>query len=160
MSPRVQPAEALAPATRALAILDQLGADPALRATVMHTLAEAEHRAGQHAGARSRWLRVIELRTRVLGPDHPAGTHGLAQALRRAGDFTGARDALRQALRISERAQGKEHPDTWITRFELARMEVDCGDFDGFARMEEASARLCALLGADHPTVLATRRWL
>ncbi len=194
---------ALGPATRAVAILER--ADPWHHATAWHTLAEAHHRAGQHAQAREAWERCLALRRASLEADHPeiaaaldglglterrlgrprqaaaahraalethrsrlgpahpavaASLHGLAQALHRQGDFQGARSRLREALEVSLRAQGPDHPDVWVTRFELGRMDVDCGDTDGFAAMEAARAHLRATLGPAHPTVQAMDRWL
>lgn len=198
-------AGALAPATRALAILEQIGADATFRAEAQHALAEAWHRAGEHGSALEAWKEALALRRAHLEADHPeiadalnglgltlrrlgrlreaiaahsealalhrarlgpwhpgvaAGLHGLAQALHRTGDFQGARERLREALEVSERVLGADHPDGWVTRFELGRISVDCGDFDGFARMEEARERLRAVLGAGHPTVAAMNRWL
>ncbi len=196
---------ALSPATRAVVLLEQLQAAPYHRATALHTLAEAHHRAGQYTRAREAWEQCLALRREALAADHPeigaaldglglterrlgrarpavaahraaleihrarlgpwhpavaAGLQGLAQAQHRLGDFLGARASLRQALEVSLRAQGADHPDVWVTRFELGRMEVDCGDTDGFAAMEAARARLRALLGPEHPTIQAMNRWL
>lgn len=96
--------------------------------------------------------------------EHPAIAaclHGLAQALHRQGRFGEARDRLAEALELSERRQGPDHMHTWITRFELGRMEVDCGEPErGYARMEAARLRLTEQLGADHPTVKAMAAWL
>ena len=96
--------------------------------------------------------------------EHPALAaclHGLAQALHRQGRFEEARERLAEALALSERRQGPDHMHTWITRFELGRMEVDCGDPErGFARMEAARMRLTEQLGGAHPTVKAMEAWL
>ncbi|MFZ5480674.1 MAG: tetratricopeptide repeat protein [Myxococcota bacterium] len=96
--------------------------------------------------------------------DHPLGRaaslHALAQCQRRLGDFEGARASLREAARLTEPLLGGDHPDTWVTRFELARVEVDCGDYDGLQRMQDARDRVATLLGADHPTVRAMDVWL
>lgn len=96
--------------------------------------------------------------------DHPAIAaclHGLAQALHRHGKPRAAREHLARALEASERRQGGDHIHTWITRFELGRLEADAGDLaTGYRRMEAARLRLTEKLGPDHPTVQAMRRWL
>jgi tetratricopeptide (TPR) repeat protein len=87
--------------------------------------------------------------------------HSLAQALHRTGDFMGARQEMAQALRITVRNFGPDHVDSWITRFELGRFEVDTGDMEeGFQRMEEARVEVRRRLGEQHPVVLAMDRWL
>jgi hypothetical protein len=62
---------------------------------------------------------------------------------------------------VSERACGLDHTDTWVTRFELGRMVVDCGDPErGFVQMADAHVVVRARLGAHHPTVQAMAAWL
>jgi tetratricopeptide (TPR) repeat protein len=99
-----------------------------------------------------------------LDDQHPAiaaARHGLAQALHRLGQHQAAREQLAQALEVSEIRQGPDHPHTWITRFELGRIEVDCGMLtDGYRRMEASRLRLTELLGPRHPTIQAIRNWL
>lgn len=87
--------------------------------------------------------------------------HSLAQALHRTGDFLSAREEMAQALRITVRNYGPDHVDSWITRFELGRFEVDTGDMEeGFQRMETARGEVRRRLGAEHPVVVAMNRWL
>lgn len=94
-------------------------------------------------------------------PARAANHHALAQALHRGGDFAGAREQMAEALTISLRRPGPDHVDTWVTRFELGRFEVDCGAVEeGFGRMEEARRVVAIRLGADHPMVKAMARWL
>lgn len=198
--------EAIATATRAIALLTQAEARPRDIALATQTLAEACHVAGQYAVASESWNRTLGLRRAALHDQHPeiavtvggmaltarrlglagiavelhekamaiydrcfddehparaACLHGLAQALHRQGRFVEARDRLAEALQLSERRQGADHMHTWITRFELGRMEVDCGDPErGFARMEAARLRLTEQLGEGHPTVKAMGAWL
>jgi tetratricopeptide (TPR) repeat protein len=191
---------------RALAVLEQAGGAGQDRALLLHTLAELHHRAGQYEAALATWEETLELRTTLLGADHPetlatmsgmalslsraghpeaavplfrhvatqveaqmgrdhpavaACRHGLAQALHRIGQWPEARDQLTVALAISERCQGADHLDTWITRLELGRLEMDCGQVEeGLARMEAARAAVMERLGPDHPQVRAMNRWL
>ncbi len=198
--------EAIATATRAIAVLTDAGARPRDIALGTQALAESCHVARQYGPASEAWNRTLALRREALPAGHPeigvtlsgmaltarrlglssiavelhgkamaiyraefdpghpalaACLHGLAQALHRQGRFVEARDHLAEALHLSEQRQGADHMHTWITRFELGRMEVDCGDPErGFARMEAARLRLTEQLGASHPTVRAMAEWL
>jgi hypothetical protein len=85
----------------------------------------------------------------------------MAQALHRTGDFFGARQEMAEALRVTVRNFGPDHVDSWITRFELGRFEVDTGEVEeGFHRMQEARKVVTGHLGKQHPVVVAMDRWL
>lgn len=88
-------------------------------------------------------------------------TFQLAQAIHRTGDFGEALAMMQQAFLLTHRCLGPDHLDTWTTRFELGRMEVDAGDpFAGLPRMEAAHTEVVRRLGAQHPVVRAMRRYL
>jgi tetratricopeptide (TPR) repeat protein len=110
-----------------------------------------------HRAALAIWLEKLgEFASSVAGC-----RHSLAQALHRTGDFFSAREEMAQALRITVRAYGPDHVDSWITRFELGRFEVDTGDMEeGFQRMETARGEVRSRLGEEHPVVVAMNRWL
>ncbi|MFT5686595.1 MAG: tetratricopeptide (TPR) repeat protein [Myxococcota bacterium] len=198
--------EAIATATRAIAVLTDAETRPRDIALGTQALAESCHVARQYGAASEAWSRTLSLRREALKAGHPeigvtlsgmaltarrlglfgiavelhgkamvifracfdsghpalaACLHGLAQAMHRQGRFVEARDHLAEALHLSEQRQGDDHMHTWITRFELGRMEVDCGDPErGFARMTAARMRLTEQLGAEHPTVRAMAEWL
>ncbi|MCB9673923.1 MAG: tetratricopeptide repeat protein [Alphaproteobacteria bacterium] len=87
--------------------------------------------------------------------------YSLAQALHRADDFPRALTEMQSAFLATQQAFGPDHLDTWITRFELGRMEVDNGEMlDGFPRMEAARAEVAKRLGRQHPVVRAMDRLL
>lgn len=87
--------------------------------------------------------------------------HRLAQALHRTGDFLAAREEMRRALLATGATLGRDHVDTWITRFELARYEVDCGRPEhGLPRMAEAREEVARRLGDTHPVVRTMDRYL
>ena len=147
---------------RRRARLDEGEAHPE-RAAALDGKALTLRRLGRLGLAAQLHRQALATYTAAFGAVHPAlaACHqGLAQTLRRQGDFVGARDHLAQALAISERCCGPDHTDTWITRFELGRMVVDCGDpAGGFSAMEAAFAALHARLGPSHPTVVAMGAW-
>lgn len=121
------------------------------------TLGEPFEAVARHREALGRWREA-------LGPDSPAVAacrHRLAHALHRTGDFEAARESMAEALLLTAEHFGRDHVDTWITRFELARYEIDCGDFtDGFARMARARRAVAERLGAQHPVVQSMDRYL
>lgn len=100
----------------------------------------------------------------ATGPDSGPVSHclhQLAQAEHHTGDFQAARDTMARALLTTAATLGHDHIDTWITRFEMARYDVDCGEMeDGFVRMERARSEVARRLGAQHPVVRAMDRYL
>ncbi len=110
-----------------------------------------------HRAALERWLEQLGPRSAPV-----AGCrHALAQALHRTGDFPGALVEMEIAADLTARCFGESHADTWISRFELGRFEMDSGrQFEGLARMEAAHRKVVALLGRGHPVVASMARWL
>jgi tetratricopeptide (TPR) repeat protein len=140
------------------------GAAATLLAEALDGLGTTERSAGDpfaavalHADALDRW-------SEALGPTSPAVAgclHRMAHALHRTGDFAAARDAMGRSVALTAAALGEDHVDTWISRFELARYDIDCGDFaDGFARMARARDTVARALGTRHPVVRAMDRYL
>jgi len=110
-----------------------------------------------HREALELWSRRLGSRASPVG----ACRYSLAQALHNTGDFLAAREQMRLAYAITLRTLGEDHVDTWITRFELGRFEVDCGEMEiGFQAMEEARKVVRERLGAEHPFLRAMDRWL
>ncbi|MFF4505774.1 tetratricopeptide repeat protein [Streptomyces sp. NPDC001401] len=105
--------------------------------------------------------RLVEERTRVLGPDHPetlAARSLLATFRGRAGDPVGAADAFAELLFEMLRALGHEHPYTVVTLGDLARWRGAAGDPAGAANsLTQLLPRLVRVLGPDHPDTLALR---
>jgi tetratricopeptide (TPR) repeat protein len=108
--------------------------------------------------------RALALWEARLGSDSgntAACRYALAQALHRTGDFPEALATMQRAFLLTQGALGADHLDTWITRFELGRMEVDAGDpLAGFPRMEAARREVATRLGPQHPVVRAMDRHL
>lgn len=87
--------------------------------------------------------------------------HALAHARYRTGNFEAARDEMSKAVLMTATVLGHDHIDTWISRFELARYEIDCGDLThGFQQMVEARDVVARRLGAEHPVVRSMDRFL
>lgn len=152
---------ALAPATRAIAILDQLDAPADERALARHTLAEAQHRAGRYAEARATWGEVLKLRRASQAPDHPeisAALFGLALTLGRLGRPAEAIARHREALSIAEARLGRWHPAIAAGHHGLGQALHRSGDFPG-ARdaLRLALAVSERVQGAEHPDTWVTR---
>jgi hypothetical protein len=80
-------------------------------------------RCGDAAGARDPLAILLQVRERVLGPDHArtlATRHELARWTGEAGDAAGARDLLAALLPVRERVSGPEHPETQLARHQFA----------------------------------------
>ncbi|MBT3220060.1 MAG: tetratricopeptide repeat protein [Proteobacteria bacterium] len=110
-----------------------------------------------HQEALKIWTQTVGEHASPLG----ACRHSYAQALHRTGDFLGAKTEMEIALTITARNLGQDHVDTWITRFELGRFEMDVGEMEeGLRHMEEARKIVAERLGTHHPVVKAMDRWL
>ncbi|MBW2254202.1 MAG: tetratricopeptide repeat protein [Deltaproteobacteria bacterium] len=156
--------EARASLKRSLAILEANNPEHTAVAAVLDALGVVARARKKPFEAVKLHRKALELWTRRLGQHaSPVGAcrHSLAQALHRTGDFLAARVEMREALVITARTLGKDHVDTWITRFEVGRFEVDCGEMEeGFKVMEEARTAVRGRLGPQHPVVKAMDSYL
>jgi len=93
--------------------------------------------------SRSRFERVIEIQSRVYGPDDlrlDDAFHNLGLALMLAEEFEGGREALSRALELTSRRLRDDHPDVIETKAELGDCLVQLG------RLEEGEALLTEVL--------------
>jgi CHAT domain-containing protein/Tfp pilus assembly protein PilF len=118
------------------------------------------YNAGDYDEARSLAERVLEIRERVLGPEHP----DVAQALNSLavfyvdmGDYARAEPLYERALATREKALGPEHIDVAITLSDLANLYKDRGYY---AKAEPVYKRALTIwekaLGPEHPDVATT----
>jgi tetratricopeptide (TPR) repeat protein len=116
---------------------------------------------GDHAGARRLQQRVLEVRTRVLGEEHPdtlRAMNNLAGTLSAQGDHPGARRLQERVLEAMTRVLGEEHPATLTSMSNLAHTLGEQGDHTGARRLQERvlEARI-RLLGEEHRDTLAAK---
>ncbi|GGK72190.1 FxSxx-COOH system tetratricopeptide repeat protein [Mangrovihabitans endophyticus] len=117
-------------------------------------LAVALRAVGQWREAAGNDEQTYEDAVRVLGPAHP---HTLVAAVGLATDLAhqhNAKEAVvlgRATLAGLRHTRGEDHPETWACALNLA---LDLGP-DGDADRRAATERLTAMLGPDHPEVLA-----
>ncbi len=101
--------------------------------------------------------RALEIRTRLLGPDHPnvaVSLNNLGTASESLGDFEEARRYHEQALEVRERVLGPQHPHLAASLTNLGATLWSLGEDDrAQAMFERALALARASLGPEHPTV-------
>ena len=130
-------------------------------AEVQHVIANLTFDQGQYPEAEKMLRNVIEVRTHVLGSEHPdtlRSRNSLAYALWKGGKYTEAEAGFRELIKREEKVLGPEHPDTLFSRHGLAIT------LDLRAKYAEAEAQFRALikteervLGAEHPQTLRSR---
>ena len=110
---------------------------------------------GDRAGAQSLYERVLAIREKALGPEHPETAESLLNlALLRQtrGDLAGAQLLYERALAIRAKALGPEHPETAESLFDLASLRRAQGDLAGAQSLyERALAIREKALGPEHP---------
>ncbi|MEH0516754.1 FxSxx-COOH system tetratricopeptide repeat protein [Streptomyces sp. B21-079] len=129
--------------------------------TTLNALAQVLRKAGAFGAARLLHERVLDVETRMLGPEHPdtlTSRNNLGNALFGMGEPAEAIRLLRQTLEGRTRMLGPEHPDTLTSRNDLA-----CA-LDGTGEHAEAVGLLrqtlndrTRVLGPEHPHTLASR---
>jgi tetratricopeptide (TPR) repeat protein len=130
-------------------------------AEVQHALANLTFDQGQYPEAEKLLRNVIEVRTQVLGSEHPdtlRSRNSLAHALWKGGKYTEAETDFRELIKQEEKVLGPEDPDTLFSRHGLAIT------LDLRGKYAEAAAQFNALikteervLGPEHPQTLRSR---
>ncbi len=117
------------------------------------------YREGRYDEARPLGERVLEIREKTLGPDHPdvaLAVNNLSNLFNLKGDFEKSEEGYQRALKIREKVLGPEHPDVASTLNNLAYLYNEKGEF---AKAEELYKRAVTInekaLGAEHPDVAA-----
>jgi tetratricopeptide (TPR) repeat protein len=134
---------------------------PAEWAEVQHLIANLTFDQGQYPEAEKMLRNVIEVRTHVLGSEHPdtlRSRNSLAHALWKGGKYSEAETDFRELIKREEKTLGPEHPDTLFSRHGLAIT------LDLRGKYAEAEAQFRALikteervLGPEHPQTLRSR---
>jgi CHAT domain-containing protein len=112
---------------------------------------------GKYDEALPSYERALEIRERVLEPDHPeiaASINGLAILYYYAGEYAKAESLHQRALAIREKALWPNHPDVATSLNGLANIYWSKGDY---AKAESLHQRALAIrekaLGPEHPSV-------
>ena len=137
--------------------VDSTAAQSSLMGALSSFLAWAQ---GHYAGGRQLEQRVLEVRKRVLGEEHPdtlRSMNDLASILQEQGDYAGARQLQESVLEAWKRVFGEEHPDTLTSMNNLAYMLVVHGDYAEARQLEERALEgQRRVLGEEHPDTLTS----
>jgi tetratricopeptide (TPR) repeat protein len=127
-------------------------------AHLLNEVASFHHDSGDFGPAGPLFRRALEVRERVLGPEHPdtlTSVNNLAGLLESKGDCAGAEPLYRRALEAKERGLGPEHPDTLTSVNNLAFLLDSKGNCAGaeplYRWAMEANEQV---LGPEHPHTL------
>src|SRR5260370_17771024 len=99
-----------------------LAKDPETQAQMMQVMGHVYEKLGLYPRAQALQQQSVEIRQRVLGPEHPAtltSMNELALDLDNSGHYAEAEKLEREALDISRRVLGPEHPDTLAIIYNL-----------------------------------------
>jgi len=113
---------------------------------------------GDYAYARQMEERVLEVRKRVQGGEHPdtlTAMNNLAGTLWAQGDLTAAREFEEEVLHIRKRTLGEEHPATLTSMNNLAETLRAQGNVEDARDLQERVMEIIKrALGAEHPNTL------
>jgi eukaryotic-like serine/threonine-protein kinase len=126
-------------------------------ATHLAHLALVHGAMGAYEEAKALNERVLAVREKALGPDHPevaislgnlAGSHAVMQALEEA------KGLQERALAIAEKALGPDHPDVATSLITLASLQQGMGAYEEAKVLNERALTIRErALGPDHPDV-------
>jgi tetratricopeptide (TPR) repeat protein len=109
--------------------------------------------------ARPLFQRALEIREKVVGPEHPltaASLNNLARVLWDEGDLAGAQPLFERSLAIRERTLG-DHPRTAASLNNLSSLLQSRGDPVGARPLSERALAICEkTLGPEHPRTAAS----
>src|SRR5215472_2871232 len=160
------PSEARGNSVTAREILDKaskdigtgLAKDPETQAQMMYVMGDVYGDLGLFARAQALHQQSMEIRQRVLGPEHPDTLDSrdhLADDLDALGQYAQAEKLERQTLEISRRVLGPEHPETLRFESSLANTLWQEGRHPEAEKLDrEALAIRRRVLGPEHPDTL------
>ncbi|MDQ2867842.1 MAG: tetratricopeptide repeat protein [Verrucomicrobiota bacterium] len=130
-------------------------------ATVEHSLADLLFAQGRYAEAEKLFRRVIEVRTRVLGPQHAdtlESRHRLIYALTEQAKHAEAEKEAREVLRLREKSLGPENADTVVSRYNFANALVHEGKYPEAETIYHDVIKVdIRILGPEHFRTIAAR---
>ena len=133
---------------------------PEVEAAIRDTIGRTYTDLGLHPEAEKQLERALDLRRRVLGPEHPdtlSSMSNLAAVYDLAGKHAQAEALDSQSLAIQRRALGPEHPATLKSMSNLAYVYFDEGKY---AQAEALGSQSLGIqrrvLGPEHPDTLAS----
>ena len=144
----------------AAAIPGKFDRQPTVEASIRQTIGKAYFDLGVYPEAQRQWERAVELRRRVLGPEHPdtlTSLSELANAYRVQSAFAQAEPLLTKVLETRRRVLGDEDPATLSSLNELANLYLDQGKYaKAVPLLLKALEVQRRVLGPNHPDTLTT----
>jgi tetratricopeptide (TPR) repeat protein len=133
---------------------------PSVEASIRQTIGKAYFDLGVYREAQRQWERAVDLRRRVLGPDHPdtlTSLNDLADAYRVQSAYKQAEPLFMKVLETRRRVLGEEDPATLSSMNELANLYLS-QDKDAQAEplLVKALEVQRRVLGPDHPDTLTS----
>ena len=118
---------------------------------------------GDLPGARALQQRVLDVQSRVLGPEHPqalTAINNLAVTLSNQGDLSTARTLDERAFAVARGRLGEQHPLTFMSAWNLFKTLEGLHDHDAVRTLLTTSAlsRLPALPDASLPMDLRNKK--
>ncbi len=104
-------------------IAGKFDGNPEVEAAIRQTVGDTYWELGLYPEGQPHLERALELRRRVLGPEHPdtlMSMNNLAELYWDRGEYEKAEPLLTQALEVKRRVLGPEHPDTLTSMNNLA----------------------------------------
>jgi eukaryotic-like serine/threonine-protein kinase len=133
---------------------------PEVEAAIRNTIGQTYTDLGLHPEAEKQLQRALDLRRRVLGPEHPetVGTMiNLAAVYDLEGKSAQAEALDSQALAIQRRVLGPEHSDTLKSMMNLAYVYFNEGKYAQAEALQSETLQIKRrVLGPEHPDTLAS----
>jgi tetratricopeptide (TPR) repeat protein len=133
---------------------------PTVEASIRQTIGKAYFDLGVYPEAQRQWERAVELRRRILGPDHPdtlTTMNDLANAYRVQSAYKQAEPLFTKVLETRGRVLGVENPATLSSMNELANLYLDQGKYaEAEPLLVKALELQRRVLGPDHPDTLTS----
>ncbi len=135
-----------------------LAREPELQAQMMQVMGTVYESLGLFSQAESLLRQAVQIRRRVLGPDHPDTLRSqgdLSIALFQDGRYSEAENLQKQTLASLRRVLGPEHPDTLKSMNTLAVLLMAEGRYpEAEALARQAVDLRRRILGPEHPDTL------
>ncbi len=141
-------------------ITSGLGKDPELQAQMMQTMANVYYGLGLYSRAQTLYSRALQVRTRVLGPEHRDTLElmdSVAFMMATNGQFAQAEQLQRKVLGIDRRVLGPKDSHTLVAQDTLGTILYSEGRYQQAADvLSEAVARKSKVFGADAPITIVS----
>jgi len=137
---------------------------PEVQAAIRNTIGQTYTDLGLYPEAGRQLERAVDLRRRVLGPEHPdtlTALNNLAVAYVHEGKYAQAEALDSPTLEIRRRVLGPEHPDTLTSMNNLAIVYYDEGKYAQAEALDSQTLEIRRrVLGPEHPDTLVSMNTL